>query len=219
MKPFDWERIFGRRAPRVVDLGCGDGRYLISAAQARPDRDHLGIELVAPLAAKGRREAERLRLPNLRFETGDAVAWLSGALETGSVDEIHLYHPQPYFDPSQAGLGMLTPEFFARIREVLRPHGLLVVQTDSPRCGKYLLEALPRHFDPEIRDGRWPDAPQGRTSRERLAIRKKLTILRIEARRRASPRDVPVPPPYYEEGRPGLRTIRAAKMGRPRKSP
>src|ERR1043166_3455246 len=27
--PIDWETIFGRRAPLIVDIGCGNGRYLL----------------------------------------------------------------------------------------------------------------------------------------------------------------------------------------------
>lgn len=212
---FDWDREFGRRAPRIVDIGCGDGRYLLDSARARPGSDHLGIELVGPLLAKGRREAERLRIPNLRFVAGDAVRWLRERLGEGSVDEIHIYHPQPYHDPAQAGLGMLTPEFFERAWRVLVAGGLLVLQTDSRPLGKYLLEACRKHFEPELRPDPWPGAPGGRTRRESVAIRKKLTVTRIEARRRDSPIDAAPPADYFEPGRPGLRTVRSARKRRP----
>ena len=39
---FDWTATFGRSVPRVVDLGCGNGRYLIASALARAGLDHLG---------------------------------------------------------------------------------------------------------------------------------------------------------------------------------
>lgn len=66
-KPFDWDLVFGRSPARVVDLGCGNGRYLIGSALSRPDRDHLGIDLVQraiDFAAhrankRGRRDAPR----------------------------------------------------------------------------------------------------------------------------------------------------------------
>lgn len=38
--PFDWRGVFDRDAKRVVDLGCGNGRYLIASALARPECDH-----------------------------------------------------------------------------------------------------------------------------------------------------------------------------------
>jgi tRNA (guanine-N7-)-methyltransferase len=210
-RPFDWGRVFARRAPRVLDIGCGDGRYLIASALSRPECDHLGIELVGPLVAKGIRDADRRGLSNVRFVTGDAVMWLFKRLGDASIDEIHVYHPQPYHDPAQAGMGMLTAEFFERAWQVILPRGLLVLQTDHRAYGKHLLEACRKHFDPEIRPGPWPEAPFGRTRRETVALRKRLAVLRVTARRRESPLDVASPPDYFEPGRAGVRTVRAAR--------
>src|SRR5437870_549899 len=100
-KPFDWSKVFGRSAPRVLDLGCGSGRYLIGSALTRPDHDHLGIEVVDRLVREATRRADRRGLPNVRFVTGDATSWLFDRLNADSVDEIHLYHPQPYFNPAE----------------------------------------------------------------------------------------------------------------------
>lgn len=203
-QPFDWQQVFGRKAPRILDVGCGDGRFLLASARAHPDRDHLGIEVLAPLLAKGRAEAERLQLANLRFLEGDAVRWLRACAGEASMDEIHAYHPQPYYDPTVVHLGMLSAAFFERAWQVLRPDGILVLQTDSRPYAKHLLLAAQRHFDPQVQPGPWPDAPLGRTHREEVALRKKLTILRVVAGRRDTPLDVEVPPPYFEGRRQGL---------------
>jgi tRNA (guanine-N7-)-methyltransferase len=213
---FDWDRAFGRRAPRVLDIGSGDGSFLLDSARLRPEVDHLGIELVAPLAARGAREARDRGLSNVQFVGADAVGWLAGRFGPASIDEIHLYHPQPYFDPALAGLGLLSAGFFERLWEVLVPGGLLVLQTDDRRLGNYLQEACRKHFIPKIRSGPWPGAPSGRTRREAIAIRKKRSILRIEARRREAPLQTAPLPPYFVAGRPGLRTVRSAR-GRQRR--
>jgi tRNA (guanine-N7-)-methyltransferase len=199
---FSWP--FARTAPRVVDLGCGDGDYLLAAALARPERDHVGIDLLRPVIERASREAERRGLSNLRFLAGDAVAWLRGA---EALDEIHVYHPQPYVDPAEVHLGMLSPAFFESAWRALKPGGLLVLQTDERRYGKYLLEAARKHFDPRTLEAPWPDGP--RTRREKTAQRKRLRILRIEARRREAPLKADAPPPYFD--RPGVRRRRLKK--------
>lgn len=205
---FHWEEVFGRVAPRVVDVGSGTGRFVIHAATARPERDHLGIEAIEALVDQANRDARARDLRNARFVTGDASAWLAGRLAPGSVDEIHVYHPQPYLDPSQVPVELLTPEFFERAWTVMRPGGILVLQTDNQRYGKHLLEAVKKHFDPEVLPGPWPDAPEGRTRREEVARRKGLRILRVVARRRPEPLDLAPPPPYFDPSRPGLRKRR-----------
>jgi tRNA (guanine-N7-)-methyltransferase len=208
---FDWTGFFGRTAPRVVDVGCGDGGYLLASAASRPDRDHLGIDTVAPLVDKASREALRRGLSNARFVAGDASAWLADRFAAASIDEIHIYHPQPYYDPGQQPLELLTPEFFEHAWTALRPAGILVLQTDNRRYGRHLLETLRIRFDPDVQPGPWPDAPLGRTQRERVARGKGLPILRVVARRREEPLNAAPPPPYFDPSRPGLRKRRTKR--------
>jgi len=213
-KPFDWERVFGRSGPRVVDLGCGNGRYLIGSALSRPDRDHLGIDLVQRAIDFAAHRANKRGLANVRFVTGDAVPWLFARLTGNSVDEIHVYHPQPYYEAAEISRRMLTPDFLERAWQVLRPNGLLVLQTDNKAYWKYLLEGARRHFDPEIIPGPWPDARQGRTRREILARKKGLVVWRMEAHRRDAPVAVAISPPDFDANRPRFRRGSGAEMGR-----
>src|SRR5205085_879993 len=41
-----WEELFGRTAPLVLDLGCGNGRFLLQSAVWRPDHDHVGVHIL-----------------------------------------------------------------------------------------------------------------------------------------------------------------------------
>ena len=81
----------------------------------------------------------------------------------------------------------------------------MVLQSDSRSHARYLLEAVRKHFDPEVLTGTWPDAPLGRTRREIVALRKELAVSRIVARRRETPLDVPVPRPYFDTKRKRVR--------------
>src|ERR1051325_6508756 len=44
--PLDLVALFGRRAPLIVDLGCRNGRFLLASALARPDYDHIGVDIL-----------------------------------------------------------------------------------------------------------------------------------------------------------------------------
>lgn len=214
-KPFDWERIFGRAVPHVVDLGCGNGRYLIGSALARPGVDHLGIDLVQPAVDYGAHRANKRGLSNVRFVKADAVEWLFRRLGEGSVDEIHVYHPQPYYEQTDASRRMLTPDFLDRAWRVLRPGGLLVLQTDNKSYWRYMLQAAAKHFEPEVLPGPWPDAPWGRTRREILARKKGLVVWRMVARRRETPRTGGIAPPDFDANRPRFLKKKAEKQPGP----
>ena len=98
--------------------------------------------------------------------------------------EIHLYHPQPYHDPRQAHLRLVTPRFLADVHRGLEPGGLFVVQTDNPDYWDYISRRRPAFFDFQEHPGPWPDAPEGRSRREILARSRGLQIFRGEGRRR-----------------------------------
>ncbi len=176
--PLDLAALFGRSAPLIVDLGCGNGRYLLGSAVWRPDFDHLGIDVKPVVIRYATRRGNQRGLTNLRFAVVDAERLVRDYLPAGSVSEFHCYHPQPYYDPTQVHRRLITPAFLALLHLALKPGGQFFVQTDNPGYWRYIREVVPYFFDFHERIGRWPDAPKGRTRREILALRRGLSIFR-----------------------------------------
>ena len=180
---FDWEAAFGRSARRMVDLGCGNGRYLIQSGYARPEMDHLGVELVPPAVRMGSLRAGQRGLTNVKFAWGDASEFICERVAPGSLDEVHLYHPQPYYDRAKILKRQLSPRTLLAIWLAVRDGGLFVFQTDNPEYARYAHENAGQLFDWRPRKEVWEDAPDGRTQRERVARSLGLEIFRVEARR------------------------------------
>jgi tRNA (guanine-N7-)-methyltransferase len=174
----NWSTLFGRAAPVVLDLGCGNGRFTIASAVARPDHDHLGIDTLPVVIRYARKRGNQRGLTNLRFAVGGAYELLDRWVEPHSVREVHCYHPQPYYDPRQVHRRLITPAFLALVHRALEAGGLFVIQTDNPGYWKYIREVVPMFFAFHERIGRWADAPRGRTRREIIALRKKLPVFR-----------------------------------------
>ena len=182
----DWPALFGRKAPVVLDIGCGNGRYMIHSAVWRPDHDHLGTDILPVVIRYATRRANQRGLTNLRFAVGDAHPFLERYVEPGSVSEIHCYHPQPYYDPAQVQRRLITPAFLALVHASLVPGGSFFIQTDNPGYWKYIRKVVPMFFEFEERDRPWPDGPKGRTRREIIAIRRGLPVFRGTGRARAN---------------------------------
>ncbi len=176
--PLRWEELFGRAAPVVLDLGCGNGRFAITSAVWRPDHDHLGLDALPVVIRYATRRANQRGLRNIRFAVGDATQLLERHVEPASVAEIHCYHPQPYYDPSQVHRRLITPGFLALVHRALVHGGQFFVQTDNPGYWRYIREAVPVFFDFQERAAPWPDAPKGRTRREIIALRRGLPVFR-----------------------------------------
>jgi tRNA (guanine-N7-)-methyltransferase len=176
--PLDLPFLFGRSAPLVVDLGCGNGRFLLGSAVWRPERDHLGVDVLPVVIRYATRRGNQRGLTNLRFAVCDGKRFVENYLLPHSTSEIHCYHPQPYYDPAQVHRRLITPGFLALVHRALVSGGEFFVQTDNPGYWKYIRQVVPVFFDFVERDQPWPDAPKGRTRREIIALRRGLPVFR-----------------------------------------
>jgi tRNA (guanine-N7-)-methyltransferase len=135
----DWDKVFPRRAPIEIDLGCGDGGFLIESAQLRPQHNFLGVERLLGRIRKVEKRARRLALANvrgLRIEIAYATQWLFPA---DSVAVIHVLFPDPWPKRRHWKRRLFQPEFVAHVYRALQRGGLLNVATDHP---EYFLQIL-----------------------------------------------------------------------------
>src|SRR5947209_4349708 len=181
----DWETLFGRPAAVVLDLGCGNGRFLLGSAVWRPDHDHVGLDILPVVIRYATRRANQRGLSNVRFAVCGGHEFLERHTAPHSITEIHCYHPQPYYDPAQVQRRLITPAFLALVHRALVPGGLFFLQTDNPGYWHYMQQVVPMFFDFEEQTRTWPDAPKGRTRREIIALRRGLPVFRGSGKAKA----------------------------------
>src|SRR3954464_4648952 len=94
--PVDLEGVFGRAAPRTLEIGFGNGEHLASLAGAHPERDYFGIEVHRPGVGHLLMLAANHNLTNVRTSTHDAVEVLRDQIATASLDEVLVLFPDPW---------------------------------------------------------------------------------------------------------------------------
>ena len=62
----DLDTIFPARQPLEVELGCGDGSFLVNLAKLHPGRNFIGVERLLGRVRKVDRKGRRAGLVNLR---------------------------------------------------------------------------------------------------------------------------------------------------------
>jgi tRNA (guanine-N7-)-methyltransferase len=141
----DWQKVFPRTAPIEVDLGCGDGSFLIESAQLRPQHNFLGVERLLGRIRKVEKKARRLNLANvraLRIENSYAVGWL---FPPESVAIIHVLFPDPWPKKRHHRRRLFQPEFVAHAHRALQRGGVLNVATDHKEYFEQMLSVCAAH--------------------------------------------------------------------------
>lgn len=138
----DLDAIFGRRAPRTLEIGFGNGDHLAALAARHPERDFLGIEVHRPGIGRLLLSCEAQGSRNVRAICRDAVEVLEDCLPPASLDEVLLLFPDPWHKKRHHKRRIVQASFIALVAKVLRPGGLFRLATDWEPYAEEMLAQL-----------------------------------------------------------------------------
>ena len=136
----DFPVIFGRQAPRCLEIGFGVGEVIGSLAENHPHIDYVGIEVHRPGVGRLLLRAAQGELRNLRVICHDAVEVLEQAVQDGSFDEILVFFPDPWHKKRHHKRRLIDPAFTATLASKLLPNGVLRLATDWQAYAEQMLE-------------------------------------------------------------------------------
>ena len=126
----DLDAVFGRPAPRVLEIGFGNGEALRFAARHDKDRDYIGLEVHAPGVGRLLNALAEDDADNVRLYHHDAVEVLENEIADGSLDEVRIYFPDPWHKKRHHKRRLVNPQFAALLVRKLAPDGRLHLATD-----------------------------------------------------------------------------------------
>jgi tRNA (guanine-N7-)-methyltransferase len=138
----DLDRVFGRQAPRALEIGFGDGATLVELATGSPATDFIGVEVHPPGIGRCLLEIEARGISNVRVIAHDAVEVLQSQLPPGSFDEVLLYFPDPWPKKRHHKRRIVQPVFATLVASRLKPGGLFRLATDWEPYAQWMLEVL-----------------------------------------------------------------------------
>jgi tRNA (guanine-N7-)-methyltransferase len=141
-EPLDLDALFGRSAPKILEIGFGMGETTACIAQAHPECDYLGVEVHAPgVGALLRRVGEK-QLTNVRIVQHDAVEVVRDMVAPASLAGIHVFFPDPWPKKRHHKRRLLQPEFIHALSLRLAAGGYLHVATDWKEYADEILALL-----------------------------------------------------------------------------
>ena len=91
----DFDGLFARHAPRVLEIGFGNGDTLVQQATADPALDFIGIEVHEPGVGHCMLKARDAGISNLRIVRHDAIEVLEQQIPPRSLRRVNIYFPDP----------------------------------------------------------------------------------------------------------------------------
>ncbi len=134
--------VFGRTAPRILEIGFGMGETTAAIAQANPDRDYLGVEVYPAGVGALLRRIEESGLGNVRIIQHDAIEVLEHMLEPQSLDAVHVFFPDPWPKSRHHKRRLIRPEIASLIASRLRAGAYLHCATDWAHYALQMLSVL-----------------------------------------------------------------------------
>ena len=140
--PIDLVAVYGRNAPKILEIGCGMGETTARIAEAMPEKDFFGLEVHVPgVGALCKLIAEK-NLSNLRIGNHDAVEVVRDMLPEGTLDGIHIFFPDPWHKTRHKKRRLIQPPFVELLASRLKPGGYIHCATDWENYALQMLEVL-----------------------------------------------------------------------------
>jgi tRNA (guanine-N7-)-methyltransferase len=138
--PLSLDLLFGRSAPRTLEIGFGNGEHLASLAADHPERDYFGIEVHRPGVGHLLMLAQTRNLTNLRVSSHDAVEVLRDQVAPGALDEVLVLFPDPWHKKRHHKRRLIQAPFVELLASRLASGGVFRLATDWEPYAQQMLE-------------------------------------------------------------------------------
>lgn len=138
----DLDALFGRQAPRTLEIGFGMGQSLLEMAAAAPEQDFIGVEVHRPGVGSLLNGVLNAGLSNLRVFDCDAIEVLDKTIPDASLDRVLLFFPDPWHKKKHNKRRIVQLAFAEKLRLKLKPGGVFHMATDWEAYAEHMLEVM-----------------------------------------------------------------------------
>ncbi len=125
------ESMFQKGQPIEVELGSGDGSFLVEYATRHPDQNFIGVERLLGRLRKLERKGRKAGLANLRGVRIESAYFLEYLLPRHSAAALHVYFPDPWPKRKHRRFRLVNERFPVLAAQALAPGGTVYLRTDD----------------------------------------------------------------------------------------
>ncbi|MDP7040604.1 MAG: tRNA (guanosine(46)-N7)-methyltransferase TrmB, partial [Myxococcota bacterium] len=117
----DWQSIYERRAPMALDIGFGQGEFILSLAQKHPQWNVLGIEIREHLVENLLTMAQEAECSNLHALVANANIHLETLIPNHCLEFVSINFPDPWFKRRHHKRRVLSKDWLVTLLKKVRP--------------------------------------------------------------------------------------------------
>ncbi len=140
--PLDLDAVFGRRAPRILEIGFGMGETSATIAETNPQNDYIGVEVHTPGVGSLCKLIAEKNLGNQRIIQHDAVEVLRDMIGPESLDGVHIFFPDPWPKARHHKRRLIQPPLVATLASRLKSGAYIHCATDWENYAEQMLAVL-----------------------------------------------------------------------------
>lgn len=146
--PLNLDEVFQRKnadqftAPRILEIGFGNGSSLAEMAANNPEQDYIGIEVHRPGVGNLLQQIEKLNLKNLRVINDDGVEVLKHMIADESLDAVYLFFADPWHKKRHHKRRIVQAEFVQLLRKKLKVGGVFHMATDWEHYAQHMMSVM-----------------------------------------------------------------------------
>lgn len=156
------DKVFARRAPKILDIGSGMGDTTAALAQRHPENDYLAVEVHRPGVGSLIRLAIEHGLTNIRIICHDVVEVLRYQLPAVSLDEVYVFFPDPWPKKRHHKRRLVNGDFVALLASKVKSHARIYLSTDWGELAEHMLKVCDGSVELTNLAGRGCFAPRPR---------------------------------------------------------
>ncbi|MBC1520964.1 tRNA (guanosine(46)-N7)-methyltransferase TrmB [Listeria aquatica] len=136
-----WQKLFGNDHPIHIEIGSGKGRFVSGMAQAHPEINYIGIEVVESVLISALDKVLEHDLSNVLLLSVDG-AQLEDYFAQGEVARIYLNFSDPWPKKRHTKRRLTNPKFLDIYKNILEEAGDIHFKTDNRGLFEYSLQAF-----------------------------------------------------------------------------
>lgn len=136
------DKVFGRQAPKILEIGSGMGDSIIELAKNNQENDYLAVDVYRLGIYKIMQQIRKNQISNIRIISHDIIEVLKYQLATNSIDSIYIFFPDPWPKKKHHKRRLINTPLLTLVQSILKKQGKIFIATDWENYAQYIIQLL-----------------------------------------------------------------------------